>query len=100
MLSLFRVLGEWDQELRRFHINILALQAVFKTLHHFKTAVREQAVRIRSNTTTVVSYTNYQGGTQSAQLCPLTWQVYHFAIEKEVNLQAVHIPGNKNVLYW
>jgi hypothetical protein len=43
-------------------------------VNHFLSQIKNQAVLIRSDNTTVVQYINKQGGTKSPQLCYLTWE--------------------------
>ena len=61
-------------------------------------SVKGRKVQIKSDNTTVVSYLNRQGGTRSAKLCLLTWQIYQWAIRNRIDLCAAHIPGEENVL--
>lgn len=90
--------GVWDKFFKSQHINILELQAVINALRHFQTEVRNRAVLIRTDNTTVVSYINRQGGTRSPQLCLLTWDLNLWLIENETTLHAIHIPGVENTI--
>jgi hypothetical protein len=45
-----------------------------------------------------VHYINKQGGTRSAQLCYLTWDLLLWCIDHKVSLRAVHLAGTDNGL--
>ena len=56
-----------------------------------------QAVLVCSNNATVVAYINHQGGTRSARLCALAWDLIHWCMQQGIALSAVYIPGKENV---
>jgi ribonuclease HI len=92
----FKVQGRWSRLQRSYHINVLELLAVFKALKAFQ--VRNKTVLIQTDNTTVISYINKAGGTRSLQLCQLTWEMFTWCMEGQVSLQAIHIPGESNLL--
>jgi ribonuclease HI len=91
-----KVQGSWSPHQRTFHINVLEMLAVFKALKAFQ--VRNKAILIQTDNTTVISYINKAGGTKSPQLCQITWDLYTWCIDNKVQLHAVHIPGTQNRL--
>ncbi|XP_022108918.1 TPR and ankyrin repeat-containing protein 1-like [Acanthaster planci] len=80
----------------RSHISILELQAVFNALKAFHPSIIGKRVLICSDNSTVVSYINRQGGTHSPRLCLLTRQIFLWAKDYGIDLQATHIPGVDN----
>lgn len=79
-------------QLRKLHINMLELMAVFLALKHFLPFLEGFHVLVRTDNTTVVVYISRQGGTRSLQLhnleCKLiVWSTAHFGL-----LRATHIP--------
>jgi hypothetical protein len=56
------------------------MEAVYLTMKHFLTQIKDQAVLVRSDNTTVVQYINKQGGTNSPQLCYQVWDLWNMAI--------------------
>jgi hypothetical protein len=70
--------------------------AIFKALKAFQ--VRDKTVLVQTDNTTVICYINKAGGTKSPQLCQMTWDLFAWCRENKVTLQAVHIPGVKNLL--
>lgn len=92
------VQGQWSPEQKKMHINSLEMEAVFNTLVHFLTQLRNQSILVRSDNTTVVQYLNKQGGTHSPFLCMQTWKIWKFAIVNNMFLKAAHIAGKLNIL--
>jgi hypothetical protein len=90
--------GTWSSNQSKLHINWLELKAVYLTVNHFLSQIKNQAVLIRSDNTTVVQYINTQGGTKSPQLCYLTWDLWNLVIQNNIHLQAAHIAGKMNIL--
>lgn len=80
-----QVQGQWNASLRGARINLLEVDAVFRTLIHFLHLLQEKQVMIQSDITTVVSYKNHQGGTHSETpesskspvMCIKPWQNPH-----------------------
>ena len=71
--------------------------AVRNALQHFRAQLVGQAVLVHSDNATVVAYINHQGGTRSARLCALAWDLIHWCIRQGIALSAVYIPGKANV---
>ena len=90
--------GEWSQEEKKWHINNLELEAVFRAIKHFLPKLVGHQLLIRSDNTSVVQYLNKQGGTKSIQLCHQAWELWNFAIAHNIGLKAAHIAGKKNCL--
>jgi len=98
-MGMLQVNGQWDATIAtKKHINWLELKAVFLSLKHFKKQAQHQVVMLRSDNSTVVSYVNKQGGTRSAGLCMLTWELLKWCQAHQITLKAAHIPGKRNVI--
>jgi hypothetical protein len=80
------------------HINILEMEAVFRTCHHFQDQLRDKLVLIKCDNSTVVSYINKEGGTRSPSLGMLAWKLLIWAEKRNISLTAEHIPGVENCL--
>jgi ribonuclease HI len=91
-----KVQGTWTAQQSRFHINVLELLAVFRALKAFQ--VYNKVILVQTDNTTVISYINKAGGTHSPQLCQLTWEMLGWCQDNKVQLQAIHIPGSRNLL--
>ncbi len=81
---------------RRTH-KPLELEAVFRALIHFLPQLQEKQVIVRSDSTTVVSYINHQGGVHSVSLHRKARDLLLWAHARGVSLRAVHLPGEDNV---
>lgn len=89
--------GRWLPPWTSRHINSLELEAVARALRHFQPLVSGRRVLVRSDSTTVVSYINRQGGTKSFLLWSQTWDLFQWAIGLGISLRAVYLPGVENV---
>lgn len=89
--------GQWDASWKGAHINLLELEAVFRALIYFRPRLREKHVIVRSDSTTVVSYINHQGGLRSTSLYRRARDLLLWAHAQGVSLRALHLPGEDNV---
>ena len=83
---------------KRLHINVLELKAVSLALRRFKDQCQYQTVLVARDNSTVVAYTNKQGGTHSADMCTLLWKIMTWCHHYHITLKATHIPGCLNVM--
>ena len=81
--------GLWSEGEKMLHINVLEFKVVSRALRSFKDQCQNQTVLVAMDNSTVVAYINKQGGTHSAQMCALLWNI---------TLKARHIPGCLNVM--
>jgi len=92
-----RASGLWADDWLGCHINLLELEAVLRALQAFQVTVCGRSVLVRTDSTTVVAYINRQGGTHSLTLWKKTWLLFQWALEHQVTLSAIHVPGVSNV---
>lgn len=90
--------GTWSREESNLHINQLEMKAVFLSMKHFLPYLTNQSVLIRSDNIAVCQYINRMGGTKSPKLCYLTWDLWHLAIQNNIQLKAAHLSGRLNIL--
>jgi hypothetical protein len=90
--------GQWSELEQDLHINELEMMAVFNAIKYWVERLRNQAVMLLTDNTTVVAYIRNQGGTHSRQLCSLTMDLLHFCHATNISLKVRHIPGHLNVL--
>ena len=74
------------------------MHAVFNALKCFRPSLVNHSVVIKCDNTSVVSYINREGGTHSANLCLLTWDLLQWCIDSKITLSAIHVPGVTNVI--
>jgi hypothetical protein len=87
--------GRWSQEEALCHINVLELKASFFALKIFCKDLRRITVRARLDNTTAIAYINKRGGT-SRDLNDLSREFWLYALERELTVGAVHLPGIAN----
>ena len=77
--------GRWPQEKQGWHINCLEMEAVLLAVKNVLPQLVNLSVLIRSDNQSVVQQVNWQGGTQSSQLCYKVWELWQLAIENNMN---------------
>ena len=88
--------GRWRPEERHCHINWLELRAVDLGLECFTKNCHATTIRLEVDNTTAVAFINRKGGTASQDLCNLAQQIWASALQRELHLVAVHVPGRLN----
>ena len=89
--------GSWSIEEAAQHINYLELMAAFLAL---KTFANNQMglILLKMDNVSAVSYINQKGGTHSTQLCNLALEIWEWCLERQILLQAEHLPGILNTV--
>ncbi|KAL0172543.1 hypothetical protein M9458_032854, partial [Cirrhinus mrigala] len=88
--------GLWSKAEEGFHINCLEMLAVCHALCAFLPDLKGHLVQVRSDSMTVVSYINRQGGLSSRLLFTLVKDLLEWAQCNLASLKAVHVPGKLN----
>ena len=84
--------GRWSAEEMSQHINCLELLAATLALKSFA----KGKTRASKDNTTAVAYINNQGGTVSKELIALTKNIWMWCLERNIHIQAQHLPGAMN----
>ena len=92
------VSGNWTDQEKLLHINVLELKAVFLALKSFQNRILDKRVLIATDNATVVSYLNKQGGTHSWDMCLLVWRIMAYCNPRNILIRARHIQGCLNVI--
>ena len=90
--------GNWTNQGKLLHINVLELKAVFLALKSFQNRILDKRVLIATDNATVVSYLNKQGGTHSWDMCLLVWCILAYCNPRNILIRARHIQGCLNVI--
>ena len=90
--------GQWSFDENLLHINVLELKAILLGLQSFFKECKSVHIRIETDNTTALAYINKLGGVQSMQCHRVAKDIWIWAIEKNIHLSAVHLPGSENVL--
>ena len=88
--------GRWTAIEATNHINFLELLAAFFALKAFCSKMHDVHVQLQIDNTTAVSYINNMGGSKSPQLNTLATDMWHWCIDRNIWLSAVHIAGKLN----
>ncbi len=88
--------GLWSEEESGLPINCLEMLAVCHACQFFLPDIRGHHVLIRSDSRSVVSYINHQGGLVSKRLCTLAKNLLVWAQTNLRSLKATHVPGKMN----
>ena len=88
--------GPWDHAECTWHINVKELMAAFLTLRALCGEVKDTHVRLGTDNTTTLAYINKQGGRKS-DLNEIAREIWIWAIDRNIWLSAVHVPGVANV---
>jgi hypothetical protein len=91
-----KVQGKWSKEQASCHINVLEMLPVLKALEAYQ--LMNRSVLVHTDNTTVLSFINKARGTKFPRLCLLTWEMFTWCMANQVTLQAMHIPGERNLL--
>ena len=59
---------------------------------------QNQTALVATDNSTVVAYLNKQGGTHSAEMCALLWNIMTWCHHYHITFKARHIPGCLNVM--
>ena len=87
--------GPWSEEEQRWHINCLETQAAFLAVKCFAKDRNSISILLRLDNTIAVSYINNLGGTVSPQLTELVKQLW---LQRDITLEAEHLPGALNTI--
>ena len=88
--------GPWSPQEKEWHINFLELLAATLALKTFVKNKKGISVLLKIDNTTAVAYINYQGGTVSKELVALTRDLWMWCLERNIHIQAQHLPGVLN----
>ena len=88
--------GPWSHQERQWHINCLELLAATLALKTFLKNKVGVSVLLKIDNTTAVAYINNQGGTVSKELIALTKDLWMWCLERNIHIQAQHLPGVMN----
>uniref|UniRef100_A0A914XGI4 Integrase n=1 Tax=Plectus sambesii TaxID=2011161 RepID=A0A914XGI4_9BILA len=90
--------GRWTNAEHPRHINFKELLAAFLALKSFLRDVADVHVLFQCNNSAAVAYLNKQGGTASRELSNLAIEIWEWCLERNISLQAIHLPGVLNTI--
>ena len=88
--------GAWSPSEEGLHINVLECKSVLFGFQCFFRYTYNCDILIRSDSSTVVSYINKQGGTVSPLVCDVALELWEFCIARKIVVRAYHLSGTSN----
>ena len=89
--------SRWSPEEALYHINILEMLAIEHALKATITNRHDIHVRIMCDNTTAIAGIRKQGSTRTPEINGMARSLWLWALERNIWLSAVHIPGVENV---
>ena len=90
--------GRWLKKEASSHINFLELKAAFLAFQALVPSVKGPNVCFGIDNRTAISHINKLGGTQSQKLSNLAIELWNYALNRNLIISAIHVPGKLNVL--
>lgn len=87
--------GRWKGEEKINHINYLEMLAIY--FRSFENLIQNKYVRILSDNTTAISYSNNMGGIKSKKCNKLAIEIWEWCIDRNIWLKCSHISGKDNI---
>ena len=86
--------GCWSAVETTYHINYQELLAAFLAF----ASQHKGAVLPRMDNVSAVTYVNQKGGTHTTLLCNLALEIRKWCLQRQITLQAEHLPGQLDVV--
>ena len=96
MLGHVRTGGNWNDNEKLEHINVLEMKAILFGLKSLCSYLSHQHIRIRTDSLTCVYYINKKGGSKSEKCNSLALEIWEWCISKNIFISAQHISGTDN----
>ena len=77
-------------------LNYLELEAAFLALRAFLPLIKGSHIQFGLDNRTAVVYINWLGGTRSQHLTALTLDIRCYALDRNMVISAIHVPGKWN----
>ena len=90
--------GKWLKKEASSHINFLELKAAFLAFQALVPSVKGPHICFGIYNRTAMSHINKLGGTCSQNLSELAIELWNYALNRNLIISAIHIPGKLNVL--
>lgn len=90
--------GLWTSADLTRYINELELLAALYVIQSMTRNSRGLSILLYLDNTTTVAYINRGGGTHSKQLCDLARLLFDWCKDRNLSIQAIHLPGVQNTL--
>ena len=89
--------GEWSQEQRLLHINMLELIAVEYAIKTFTRDKQVTSIHLQNDNTCALAYIVNMEGTKNPEMAKVTKSIWSYLLSKEITCTAEYIPSELNV---
>ena len=90
--------GKWIEE-KGNHTNYPELKAIYLVVKSYRRYwLYKKHIQVNSDNITAIAYINNMGGSVSEKWNELDQYFWHFCIQENIWISAVHIPGKENTL--
>ena len=89
--------GHWSMAEKALHINALELKAGIFAVKDFAKQKQNINVLLKMDNRSAVAYVNRMGGTRSEILTDLAKEMWEWALQQNIHIMAIHVPGMTNL---
>ena len=98
MVIFLQVANGWIEE-KGNHINYPELKAIYLVVRSYRRYwLGKRLIQVKSDNTTAIAYINNMGGSVSEKRNELAKHIWHFCIQENIWISAVHISGKENTV--
>ena len=90
--------GQWSEEERSLHINVLELLAINLTLFSFTREKRLKAIHFQIDNKAALSYFLKMGGTKNENMIRLSKEIWHYLVNHNMATTAEDLPSVMNTV--
>lgn len=88
--------GTWSQEEQKLHSNHKEMLAILYAVQSHVQSLSNSTILIQCDNQTAVAHLRREGGTKSAGLLDVTYQILNLLDQYQINFKIHHIPGKYN----
>ena len=90
--------GQWTEEERSLHINVLELLAIKLALFSFTRGKRVKAIHFQIDNKAALSYLLKMGGTKNENMIRLSKEIWHYLLNHNMAITAEYLPSVLNTV--
>ena len=90
--------GQWSEEERSLHINVLELLAIKLALFSFTRGKRVKAIHFQIDNKAALSYLLKMGGTKNENMIRLSKEIWHYLLNHNMAITAEYLPSVLNTV--
>ena len=90
--------GQWSEEERSLHINVLELLAIKLALFSFTRGKKVKAIHFQIDNKAALSYLLKMGGTKNENMIRLSKEIWHYLLNHNMAITAEYLPSVLNTV--